>query len=67
MLGHSHGEGPLNVLPELYEVWLDAWIDTMGELDPLWDGELDALWRAQLQPVIETMKSHYGTPVTVGA
>ena len=31
----------MNILPELYPVWLKAWLDTLAEVDPKWNGELE--------------------------
>ncbi len=65
-LAERHSQTWLNVLPELYPLWLGAWIDTMSELDPQWNGKLEGAWREQLQPIIEAMKSKYDVPVAVG-
>ena len=45
----------MNILPELYPVWLKAWLDTLAEVDPKWNGELEAEWKRQLQPCIDAM------------
>jgi methyl-accepting chemotaxis protein len=58
-LGESHRRTQMNIKPEMYPLWLDAWMKTVSRLDPEWNQQLDSRWRGQLQPVIDAMKSKY--------
>ncbi len=58
-LGTSHSRERMNIPPELYPLWLKAWIETVAELDDRWTAELETLWREQLQRTIDAMKSKY--------
>ena len=61
-LGQSHSKDRMNILPELYPLWLNSWIETMAEVDPKWTSALETQWRSNLQPVIDAIKSKYETP-----
>ncbi len=58
-LATSHSRERLSIHPDLYPLWLKAWIDSLADLDPQWNTELEALWRNQLQPALDTMASKY--------
>ena len=58
-LAQLHSRAGLDIKPELYDLWLDKLVQTVGECDPLFDTETGTAWRRMLQPGIEFMKSRY--------
>ena len=56
---HSHRD--LGIGAELYDLWLDALLDTVKEFDPQFNNEIDLSWRIILAPGIAYMK-HRHTP-----
>lgn len=54
----SHSEQKHNIEPALYDVWLEALIKTIEELDPEYDDDVELAWRLVLTPGITLMK-HY--------
>ncbi|KAF0809325.1 hypothetical protein A167_01917 [Alcanivorax sp. S71-1-4] len=58
-LGKTHDRDGYNVPPALYEVWLDALMDTVKLHDPQYSAELDRQWRAVLKPGIDLIRDVY--------
>ena len=58
-LGEAHGRGGLNVLPRLYELWLDSVCDTARTLDPNWDEGLERQWRVRMRPGMQIIMAGY--------
>ncbi len=58
-IGRTHSAEEMDVRPELYDIWLDAWIATMRDLDPEWNSSLESQWRSELQRAIEVIKAEY--------
>jgi hemoglobin-like flavoprotein len=58
-LARRHSREALDIKPELYDLWLDRLMQTVGECDPKFDAETETAWRRVLQPGIEFMKSRY--------
>ena len=48
-LGRMHSRDGRNILPRLYEVWLDGICLTVGEMDPEWNEEVERKWRVRLR------------------
>jgi len=44
-----HGPLDLDIPPHLYDLWLDALVETVAEHDPRFSPELEAGWRALLR------------------
>ena len=55
-LGEAHNR---NVLPVLYELWLDSICETGQALDPEWSEDLDRQWRARLRPGMQIIMAAY--------
>jgi hemoglobin-like flavoprotein len=51
-----------DVRPELYDRWLDALIQAVGDCDPRFSCETEQAWRAIVLPGIGVMKAAYGCP-----
>ncbi len=67
-LAESHSRARLNIPPEMYDVWVKAWIETLRELDPEWTDQTEKLWRRQLKPCIQAMIAGYAAEaLTAGA
>lgn len=58
-LAQRHSRMELDIKPELYDLWLDRLLQTVGEVDPKFDAPTEAAWRRVLQPGIDFMKSRY--------
>lgn len=58
-LGHSHSHRALNISPALYDLWLEALIDTARQFDAEFDGEAELSWRVTMAPGIACMKFMY--------
>ena len=65
-LGTSHAEDRMNILPELYPIWLNSWISTIAEIDSQWSQGLERQWRENLQPCIDAMASKHSVGKPVG-
>ena len=58
-IAKRHDRHHLNIEPELYELWLEALIDTVRECDNEFDAEIEQAWRSVLRYGINYMISHY--------
>ncbi len=58
-IAESHGKRKHNVAPELYDLWLEALIKTVSELDPEYEESIGLSWRLAMAPGIVYMKYHY--------
>ncbi|MCY3802045.1 MAG: DUF1971 domain-containing protein [Chloroflexi bacterium] len=58
-LGRAHGRGGRNILPKLYELWLDSVCQTVELLDPEWNDNLERKWRVRLRPGIQMIMARY--------
>lgn len=58
-LGGTHNRHGLNVVPELYDLWVDTIVETMRDHDPDADDDIDAAWRVVLRDGIKLMTSLY--------
>ena len=57
-LAEKHGHKGLDIRPELYDVWLDALVETVKRHDPEHSPEIEEAWRTTLASGIEYMRSH---------
>lgn len=58
-IAESHSMGQHNVAPEFYDLWLEALIKTVSELDPEYEETIGLSWRLAMAPGIVYMKYHY--------
>ncbi|WP_263144173.1 globin [Pseudomonas sp. RIT-PI-AD] len=58
-LGCSHARDALDIRPELYDLWMDALLLTIGEHDKQFDGDTRAAWREVLVKGINVIKASY--------
>lgn len=54
-----HSRKDLNITPELYDLWLEALVETVRECDSLCTDDTVEAWRIVLAPGISFMKSYY--------
>lgn len=66
-IAYSHSRADHDVKPELYDLWLDAVIQTVRELDPEFDDQVELAWRIVMMPGILYMQFHCDKPVAVSA
>ena len=55
----THNKGHHDVGPNLYDLWLEAIIKTVREIDPEFNSEVELAWRIVLAPGITYMKFIY--------
>lgn len=55
----SHGSDNYEIEADLYDLWLDALLKTVEELDPEYDRDLRLAWQIVMAPGILFMKHHY--------
>jgi len=58
-IARRHSRHDLDIRPELYDLWLEALIDSARRYDPDFTAETEAAWRDTLAAGIEYMRSHY--------
>ncbi len=58
-IASRHGSKDLDIEPELYELWLDALIETVSELDPDYSNTVELAWRDTMHYAIDYMVSRY--------
>lgn len=55
----THNREQYDIKPEYYDIWLEALIETVEELDPGYNADLGLAWRLAMTPGIQFMKFHY--------
>ena len=58
-IAHSHNRDGHNILPHLYDLWLDCLVKTVSECDPEFSAEVETAWRTVMKKGIDFMKSKY--------
>ena len=58
-LGEAHSRANRNILPRLYELWLDSICATVKALDPEWTAALEAHWRVRLRAGMQIIMAAY--------
>ena len=58
-IARQHDRHHLNIEPDLYDLWLEALIDTVREFDNEFDEEIENAWRSVMRYGIEYMTSRY--------
>jgi len=58
-LGESHSRKKMNIMPDMYPIWVDCLMKTMAEKDPKFSPALEAKWRVALQKGIDVMMKKY--------
>ncbi len=56
---HTHDRAHLDVPPALYDLWLEAILETASEYDPLWTPKVAESWRLILGFAIRYMTRRY--------
>ncbi|HSP56757.1 MAG TPA: hypothetical protein VLO12_00455, partial [Halomonas sp.] len=54
-----HGREHLDIPPHLYDLWLEALIETVRRFDDQYTDEAELAWRLVMAPGIVYMKFHY--------
>jgi hemoglobin-like flavoprotein len=58
-ISKRHSKMDLDIRPELYDFWLDALIETVTKIDPMYKKETETAWRTVMTFGIDYMKSKY--------
>ena len=54
-----HSKSELDIRPELYDLWLETLIETVSEIDTLFDKHVENAWLDVMRYGVEYMKSKY--------
>lgn len=55
----SHDQCHYSIEPHLYDLWLNAIVETAAECDNEWSHSLELSWRSTLEKVVGIMSSDY--------
>jgi len=58
-VAESHSAKQHNISPGLYDLWLEALVQTVTEVDAEYDDTVGLAWRLAMAPGIVYMKFHY--------
>jgi len=58
-VAYRHSKSELDIRPELYDLWLITLIETVSEIDPLFNNKVESAWNKVMTHGIEYMKSKY--------
>lgn len=58
-LGATHARDGFNIRPELYDLWLGALLQAIGEHDKSCDADIRLAWREVLSKGISVIKAQY--------
>jgi hemoglobin-like flavoprotein len=58
-LGESHSHTKMNIMPDMYPIWVDCLIKALAEKDPKFSPALEMQWRQALQKGIDIMMTKY--------
>jgi len=61
-LAKIHGQNDLDIHPDLYDVWMEALLETVKEHSTNFTPETGLAWRIVLAPGIQFMKFYYDYP-----
>ncbi|MCG8379362.1 MAG: globin [Proteobacteria bacterium] len=54
-----HSKSALDIRPELYDLWLETLIETVKEIDSIFNDDVENAWRTVMTFGIDYMKSKY--------
>lgn len=54
-----HSKSALDIKPELYDIWLETLIETVSEIDTIFNANVENAWREVMNYGIAYMKSQY--------
>lgn len=60
MIAKSHGKFGLKIKPELYDLWMQALLESVKECDSKYDKQVELAWKLVLSPGIVYLKHHSG-------
>ena len=58
-LGELHSRKRMNIMPDMYPIWVDCLMKALAEKDPKFSPALEAKWRGALQKGIDVMMTKY--------
>ena len=58
-IADTHAKPHYDIPPQLYDLWLDAVIETVAVRDPEFSDDLELAWQIVMMPGIQYMKHHY--------
>lgn len=60
-VARAHDEDHFSIAPDLYDLWLEALLSTVEEMDPEYNRDLALAWRIVMAPGILYMKHHHAS------
>jgi hemoglobin-like flavoprotein len=58
-IARTHNRDQYAIKPEFYDIWLEALIETVAQLDPEYENDLALAWQLAMTPGIQFMKFQY--------
>ncbi len=58
-VGTTHSKSQLDIEPKLYNLWLEALVETAPKHDPDWNKELETAWKESMQNGIKIITGKY--------
>jgi hemoglobin-like flavoprotein len=63
-IARKHDHHHLDIRPELYDLWLDALLQTVAEMDSLFRPETALAWKIVMMPGLLYLKFHHSLPTS---
>ncbi len=61
-IAESHSKRDYDIKPALFDLWLEALIETVQEMDPEFCDDVELAWRVAMTPGITLMKHYHVHP-----
>lgn len=61
-IAESHSKRDYDIKPALFDLWLEALIETVREMDPEFCDDVELAWRVAMTPGITLMKHYHDRP-----
>lgn len=62
-IAESHSRRDYDIRPALFDLWLEALIETVREMDPEFGDDVELAWRVAMAPGITLMKHYHDRPI----
>ena len=63
-IAESHSKRDYDIKPGLFDLWLEALIETVREMDPKFCDDVELAWRVAMTPGIILMKHYHDRPIS---
>lgn len=62
-IAESHSKRDYDIKPALFDLWLEALIETVREMDPEFGDDVELAWRLAMTPGMTLMKHYHDRPI----